>query len=604
VASVDQLVQRAKTAMATGNALGAKMACEEALRKNPRSAEALLVAGAACLSTGPLEKAVEYFKRCIPLRPGAPEPSYNLGIALMGLENPVEAEQWLRKALALRPNWDGVLNNLALCLRVQGKLGESADLYERAVRVNPRMVSALYGLASARLDQGEPGEAVEWYRRAEAISAIEPAFRVNLLLSLNYIDNDPLMVLGEHRRVGQWIEASNPRLPEPSAPVARDPERRLRVGFLSPDFREHSCSYFMEPLLERLDRTAFEVVCYSASPIDDEVSERYKAMAAVWRKFDKITSAAAGAVIRDDRVDVLFDMTAHTGGSRLDIMARKAAPIQVTYLGYPNTTGMTTIDYRMVDWVSDPAGAEAHCSERLLRMPEGRCVWCYRPSRVAPEVSALPASAPGAPFVFGSLNNNSKITPRVLEVWAHVLNRTPGSRLFLKNKWLHDPGTAERRLKVLEGLGVSRDRVVISPYTRSTAEHLGVYSRIDLQLDTFPYNGTTTTCESLWQGVPVVTFEGSVHAARVGSSLMRAAGLPEFVGRDAAEYVEIAVGWAGRREELARLRLGMRERLRGSVLMDEVGFARDVGGLIRRAWQQWCAGDEAARGAPAGRAGR
>ncbi len=589
-AAPNAMLDRAKQAWLRGDLLGAKMAAEEVLRKAPRTYEALSIVGGACINLNQPEQAVAALKKAVELRPTAHDPPYNIGLAMLTLGDLKGAEMWLRRADALKPGQARVLNNLALALRSQNRLDEATACYERAVAIDPMMVSSVFGMASGMLDQGRVDEAVAAYRRVFEAVPQERAARANLLLALNYVDADPMMVKREHEAFGAWIEGEHPAMEPPSADLQpRDPERRLRVGFVSPDFREHSCSYFMLPLLENLDRERFDILCYSAAPKEDCVTAKFKALAGVFRSVFEVDAPAAAKMIRDDRVDVLFDMTGHTGGARLDIFARKPAPIQITYLGYPNTTGLSRMDYRLIDAVSDPAGAEAHCTERLLRMPEGRCVWCYRPApdEVAGPVSPPPCGDSGV-FTFASFNNNSKITPDVMRAWSGILRQVPGSRLLLKNKWLHDPGTAERRLREFESLGVTRERIEIAPYTPSTADHLGVYERADLQLDTFPYNGTTTTCESLWQGVPVVTFEGRVHAARVGSSLMRAAGMPGFVAKDAEDYVRLAVEWAGRRRELADLRASIRERLRASVLMDEHGFARAVGDLIRAAWREHC----------------
>lgn len=599
------MLDRAKHAWLRGDVLGAKMAAEEVLRKSPRTYEALSIVGGACINLGQPEAAIAALKKAVELRPTAHDPMYNIGLAFITLGDFKQAESWLRRSDALKPGQARVLNNLGLALRSLNRLDEATACYERAVKADPSMVASVFGMASGMLDQGRVEEAVAAYRRVFEAVPQERGARANLLLALNYVEADPLMVRREHEAFGAWLESEHPAMEPPTESLCpRDPERRLRVGFLSPDFREHSCSYFMFPLIERLDRERFEVLCYSAAPKEDAVTERFRGMSSVFRSVFGRDAASAARMIRDDRVDILFDMTGHTGGARLDVFARKPAPIQITYLGYPNTTGLSRMDYRLIDGVSDPVGSEAHCTERLMRMPRGRCVWCYRPApdEVAGPVSALPCLQTGAGgFTFASFNNNSKITAEVMKAWARILLAVPGSRLLLKNKWLHDPGTAERRLREFESLGVVRDRIEIAPYTPSTADHLGVYTRADLQLDTFPYNGTTTTCESLWQGVPVVTFEGVVHAARVGSSLMRAAGLGEFVGKNVDEYVRIAVAWAHQKEALAAMREGMRDRLRRSVLMDESGFAEAVGGLLREAWREHCV-NKAGEGAKGGAA--
>lgn len=592
------MLDRAKQAWLARDYLGAKLAAQETLRKAPRTYEALSILGGACLELNQPDEAIAALQKAVALRPLAHDPPYNIGSAFLSLGRFKDAETWLRRSLALSKGSTRPLNNLALALRAQNRLDEATAVYEQAVHADPTMVSSVFGMAGGMLDQGRIEEAVAAYRRVFELVPQERGARANLLLALNYLDADPMMVKAEHEAFGRWLESEHPPMPAPSPELQPpDPERRLRVGFLSPDFREHSCSYFMAPLLERLDRDQFEVLCYFAGPKEDEVSARFRALSTVFRPIFGVDAQSVADSVRADRADILFDMTGHTGGARLDVFARKPAPLQITYLGYPNTTGLSRMDFRLIDGVSDPrtsaAEYDARCTERLLRMPPGKCVWCYRPppDDIAGPITPLPCLDPSAnqAFTFASFNNNSKITAQVIKTWAGILRAVPGSRLLLKNKWLHDPGTAERRLREFESHNITRERIIIAPYTPGTSAHLAVYARADLQLDTFPYNGTTTACESLWQGVPVVTFEGAVHAARVGSSLLRAAGLPQFVASDADGYARLAVQWASRRDELASLRAGMRERLRASILMDEPGFANAVGTLLRSAWRDWCA---------------
>ena len=591
------ILDRAKHAWIARDYLGAKLAAQETLRKAPRTYEALSILAGACLELNQPEEAIAALQKAVALRPLAHDPPYNIGSAYLALGNAKEAETWLRRSLALNKGSNRPLNNLALALRAQGRLDEATAVYQQAALADPALVSSVFGMASGMLDQGRIEEAVAAYRRVFELVPQERAARANLLLALNYLDADPMIVRAEHEAFGRWLESEHPPLPPPSPELQPpDPQRRLRIGFLSPDFREHSCAYFMAPLLERLDREHFEVLCYFAGPKEDDASARFRALSTVFRPIFALDAKSVAETIRADRADILFDMTGHTGGARLDVFARKPAPIQITYLGYPNTTGLSRIDYRLIDEVSDPPGADnaydARCTERLLRMPEGRCAWCYRPppDAAAGPLTPLPCLDPAATgaFTFASFNNNSKITAKVIQTWADILRAVPGSRLLLKNKWLHDPGTAERRLREFDSHNIDRGRILIAPYTPSTPAHLALYARADLQLDTFPYNGTTTTCESLWQGVPVITFEGNVHAARVGSSLMRAAGLPQFVAQDTDAYTRLAIEWASKRDELASLRAAMRDRLRASVLLDEHAFAVAVAGLLRGVWSRHC----------------
>jgi len=589
------MLDRAKHAWLARDYLGAKLAAQETLRKAPRTYEALSILGGACLELNQPEEAIAALQKAVALRPLAHDPPYNIGSACLALGKFKDAETWLRRSLALSKGSTRPLNNLALALRAQNRLDEATAVYEQAVQADPTMVSSVFGMASGMLDQGRIEEAVAAYRRVFELVPQERGARANLLLALNYLDADPMMVRAEHEAFGRWLESEHPPMPAPSPELQPpDPERRLRVGFLSPDFREHSCSYFMFPLLERLDRDHFEVLCYFAGPKEDEVSARFRALSTVFRPVFGADAKSVAESIRADRVDILFDMTGHTGGARLDVFAKRPAPLQITYLGYPNTTGLSRMDHRLIDAVSDPRtpGAEydARCIERLLRMPEGKCVWCYRPppDEIAGPISPLPCMVrdanPGGGFTFASFNNNSKITAQVIKAWAGILRAVPGSRLLLKNKWLHDPGTAERRLREFESHHIDRERILIAPYTPSTSAHLAVYARADLQLDTFPYNGTTTTCEALWMGLPVVSLSGHTHAARVGASLLDAVGLGDTVAHTPAEYVDRALEALAAARAHPAARSARRDLVAASPLCDGPAHARSVERALESLW--------------------
>jgi predicted O-linked N-acetylglucosamine transferase (SPINDLY family) len=293
------------------------------------------------------------------------------------------------------------------------------------------------------------------------------------------------------------------------------------------------------------------------------------------------------AQIREDGIDILVDLAGHTSGHRLGAFARKPAPLQVSWLGYPDTTGLSAIDYRLTDSIVDPPGAaDGFSSERLVRLPDG--FHCYTPSDAAPDVAPLPAEKNG--FVtFGSFNNLSKVNRGVLDAWADVLGRISGSRLVLKSRWLHMPEVCERIRKLLEQRGVARDRIELVAKLPTSAEHLALYGDIDIALDTFPYNGATTTCEALWMGVPVVTLAGDRHAARLGASMLSRVGLEGLVADRPQDYVEAATRLATDLPALARLRADLRGRVAASPLCDGPGFTRQLEAAFRTMWREWCA---------------
>ena len=373
-------------------------------------------------------------------------------------------------------------------------------------------------------------------------------------------------VFAEHRR---WhaqhaapLAAGTPPPPLTFAPGAR----RLRLGYVSPDFNHHAVACFIEPVLAAHDRTRVEVFCYAAVRAPDRITARLRRLAEHWRDIAPLDDAAAAALIRADRPDLLVDLAGHTAHHRLGVFARRPAPVQATWLGYPNTTGLDAIGYRLTDAVADPPGqTEAFHSEKLVRLPA--TFSCYGPDADAPPVNDLPAARAGA-VTFGSLNNFAKITPAVIALWSRLLRELPGSRLVLKSRGLGDAAVAARIRDAFAVHGIEPARLTLDGAELSVAAHLSLYHGIDIGLDPFPYNGTTTTCEALWMGVPVVTVTGANHVARVGASLLTHCGLTELVASDEAGYIAAAVALAGDPDRMTTLRRTMRDRLNAAPLTD------------------------------------
>jgi predicted O-linked N-acetylglucosamine transferase (SPINDLY family) len=354
-------------------------------------------------------------------------------------------------------------------------------------------------------------------------------------------------------------------------------------------------AYFFEPLLEAHDRATFEVFCYAAASFADDTTRRLQAMAPHWQFVAGIKDADLQRQVRADGIDILVELAGHTANTRIDAFAPKPAPVTLAWLGYPTTSGLPTIDYRITDGVADPPGeADRLHTETLVRLPNG--FLCYRPPAEAPEV-APPAYREQGHITFGSFNAMSKVNGAVVAAWARILTAVPGSRLLLKGIILADEGVRQHFLDQFAQGGASADRIELLPRTASMAEHLAGYGRINIGLDPFPYNGTTTTCEALWMGVPVVTLRGDRHSARVGASLLSRLGLEELVAGSPEDYVGRAIDLAGNPDQLEALRVGMRARMRASPLRDEPGFARQFEAALRDLWRRWCAGTTAG-GAP------
>jgi len=362
--------------------------------------------------------------------------------------------------------------------------------------------------------------------------------------------------------------------------------KRLRIGYVSPDFRQHSVSNFFLPLLMAHDRNEMEIFCYAEVKRPDDMTVRIRALADRWCSTVGLGDDAVVQQIYEDRIDILIDLAGHTANSRLLVFARKPAPVQVTWLGYPNTTGMPVMDYRLTDEIADPEGnGDEYHSETLVRLKDG--FLCYLPPDCAPDVSRLPALESGG-ITFGSFNNIHKVNEKVIEVWSQILWQVPGSSLLLKSKSLADESTRRRYMDLFIKNGATFDQIKMVPATPSIPEHLDLYNRVDIGLDPFPYNGTTTTCEALWMGVPVVTLRGDRHSARVGASILTRVGLEELITVNEEEYVNRAVRLTCVYDRLKELRAGMRQRMLASPLCASKAFARAVEGVYREIWKSRC----------------
>ncbi|MGA9163889.1 MAG: tetratricopeptide repeat protein [Thiobacillus sp.] len=552
--------------------------CRQALAIDPKLANAHFNLGIALRSQNKFAEASQSFKRATELRPAYGEAMEALSRAYISLYDWPAAVQVLKEALSIWPRDAKIHSNLGSVYQAMGRVQEAIAAYEAALRINPRLMVSLDNLGGAYQSQGDFEQAERCYRQCLAATPDDLQARSNWLMLLNYLpEADVATVFEEHIEWGRVAEARIPRL-ELIEPVD-DPQRRLRVGYLSPDFREHSVAAFIEPVLTHHDRSQFEIYCYSNLPKPDETTRRIKGAVDGWRDIDKLSDAETAHLIREDRIDILIDLSGHTSNNRLGVFAAKPAPVQMTWMGYPNTTGLRTIDYRITDWIADPVGEEVYYSEELLRL-DG-CFLSYQPDPNTPEVAPLPALANGH-VTFGSFNNFSKINPGVLQLWSEVLKQVPGSRLLLKCPALTDAVVRDRVSAALQALGIGAERVDLLGHTRTRQEHLALYARVDIALDTFPYNGTTTTCEALWMGVPVLSLVGKHHAGRVGASLLSAAGLTGWLADAPESYVAIAQTRAADVAGLGRLRGMLRSQLADSPLCDARDFVRRLEGAMHQ----------------------
>jgi predicted O-linked N-acetylglucosamine transferase (SPINDLY family) len=564
-------------------------AYERALASNPDYYLVYNNIGNTLRRQGRTGEALEQYALGLKADPQFVEAWNNAGVALQDLGRTQEAVEHFEKALALRENYADPLINLGNLWRDRGRPQKAIGLYRRALEFAPGNAYVWNNLGCALGDQGEVAEAISCYQEALRLMPDNFQAHSNILLNLHYVDGPtPEQLFKAHQEFASKHEPARRMLWRPHT-NDRGPDRRLRIGYVSADFRRHSVAFFIRPVIERHSREEFEVFLYSDVARPDGWTREFQEQAgAGWRDIRGYNDERFGELIRRDRIDVLVDIGGHTANSRMLSLASRPAPVQVTWLGYPNTTGLDAIGYRVTDEWCDPAGmtGQSH-TEELIRLESG--FLCYRPEPGAPAVGPLP-SLQGEPFTFGSFNNMAKVSDETVSMWAGILRRVPGSRLALKNKALSEPEARARVNQRFRAAGIGEGRILMSGLIDSLADHLQAYSLVDLGLDTWPYHGTTTTCEALWMGVPVVSRIGEIHARRVGLSLLRSVGLEEFAARDAEEYVRIAVRWAGDTGGLARLRGSLRSRMGSSPLTDAAGFTRRLEGAYRTAWRRWCAG--------------
>lgn len=494
----------------------------------------------------------------------------NLGVALLEIKAYSEAANCLGVAVKLEPGRPEGHNILGHALSRAGRCTEAIASLETALRLQPNCAAPLNNLGRALSAQGRADEAISRYREALSITP-SPSTHSNLLYSMNFMDLDPADIRSEHESWGR-LYGSAPRIFE-SLPATRTLlGRRLRVGYVSPDFNDHAVAYFIAPILANHDRTKVEVYCYSSAKVPDGVTRRLRGFTEHWRDIARLSDDEAASMIAKDRVDLLVDLSGHTGENRLLIFARKPAPVQATWIGYPNTTGLNCVDYRLTDSVSDPPGmTDTNYTEKLVRLPD--TFSCYEPCPDSPPVGPLPAARAGS-VTFGCFNNFAKVRPEMLGLWAQILTEIPGSSLFLKSSGFTDRQTCALVARRFQALGIEPERIRFDGLCRPAMHHLQLYNFVDIALDTYPYNGATTTCEALWMGVPVVTLAGRTHVSRVGASFLAQLGLGSHVASDAIEYRETCKRLAADIPHLVALRFELRERMRNSPLCNASQFVR------------------------------
>ncbi len=574
--------------------------------------------GVLLIEQGEIDEAIRFYRDAIRIDPEFAIAHNNLGNALNALRQFDEAIVCYKQALALKPDYASAHCNLGVAYKDMGKIDEAIKCYRKAVEVKSDFASAHNNLGTALLDKQRLDDAVVclsraielkptfgWahnnlgnvfkykrqldkamccYRRALAVEPEITGAHSNLLQSLHYLPAITLSELASEHAEFQKVHAAPLRAEWRPHENFVDPNRPLRVGFISADFVKHPVSYFLIRALENMNRDEFEIVCYADRVRPDEMTKRFQNVSKIYRDVSWRNDEQLAEVVREDQIDVLFDLAGHTAGNRMLVFARKPAPIQVTWLGYVGTTGLEAMDYIMADRFEIPTEADEYHCEKVIRLPDGYV--CYEAPEYAGKVSSLPAMSRGH-VTFGSFNNPAKITQQVVDVWAKILNRVQASRLVLKFKGMGEPSVAAELHDSFASQGIDAARVECLGWTPHV-ELFEAYRRIDVALDTFPYGGGLTTCEALWMGVPVITCPGETFASRHSLSHLSNVGLTETVAATLDEYVELAVSMADDLKRLEAIRAGLRERMAASPLCNGKQFAGNLTRVLRDVWRKWC----------------
>ena len=572
----------------SGDLAGAERRYRALLGADARDPDATHLLGLIAHQRGDHALAVAQIGAAIALKADKAVYHYNLGNALLGLGRPEAAMDCFRAAIKLDPANVAASFNLASCMESGNRWSEAAEIYSALLKSQGDLATAHNRLANCYNQLGRMVEARSHYLE---VCRIEPGFAhawTSALACLNYDpDCPPARAAAEHRHWAEQVAA--PHYPRHvHFDNDRNPERRLRIGYVSPDLRRHPVSAIFAPILQAHDRSRSEVTCYYNFTSEDVVTLRLKSLAEHWRPVSGIDDDALCEQIRADRIDILVDLAGHTTHNRLLAFARKPAPIQVSWLGYFNTTGLATMDYFVSDPWSSPAGQERYYVEQLLRLPHTR--FCYQPPEYMPVVSPLPAEKTGH-VTFGCLNNLSKVNEKVLALWGDMLQAVPEAKLLVQAAALDDAPNRSRFSELCARHSIAPDRLELRgfvPIDQAPAS----YAAIDIALDPFPFCGGMTSLEALWLGVPVVTLVGATIASRQSASMLVNLGLPELIAENAGQYVDKAARLARDLPRLAGLRAGLRQRFASSPLMDYAGFAHELEAAYRDMWLNYIASDQ------------
>lgn len=532
---------------------------------------------------GRWDEAEQQFRTAIEKSPDCAQAYGEFGGCLLNRGKTDEAEEFLLKAIEMDPDYAEAYSNLGVLATRKRRLSNAEHYYRRALEIKPGYLTASGNLGSVLKDLGRGEEGIALLRQLANSKSSELWMHSNLLFSMTHDENvDPQALYREHRAFGEKVEAGAPAaLPHTNT---RDPERKLRIGFVSGDLCDHPVMLFIEPIWRLLNKQRYAIYAYSNRGQEDDKSRLLRSYATAWRDVHGLSDRSLATLIQEDQIDILVDLSGHTGGTRLSMFALKPAPVQASWIGYPATTGLQAIDYYLVDKFCAPPGLlDDQFVEKLVRLP---AAWAFQPAGKAP--LSIPPALYSDNFTFGSFNRVSKLTDRSVKLWSRVLQELPSARMLLGGV---EEKEAERHLiSRFEASGIDPRRLVFHPRV-NFEEYLKLHNQVDLLLDSIPYTGGTTTNHGLWMGVPTLTLAGATLPGRQGAAVMNHVGLPEFVAENEDDYVAKAVAWSRNIPELTVIRAGMRVRINNSELRTPARVAQGIEDAFREMWRRWCRGE-------------
>ncbi|PID77720.1 MAG: hypothetical protein CSB24_00090 [Deltaproteobacteria bacterium] len=556
------------------------------LKKHPKHAIALNNMASIYHDRGEFSKAEELYRQAIHIRPHYAEALNNLANLLNDKKKFQEAEKFYRQAIAIRPDYAIALNNLAnLIFLNTGQTEEAEQLYRKAIAINPEYSNALMNLANLLKGKGNLHESEKFYQRAAAKEKNNAAVRSNLVFAALYHEEKSAEeIFNLHTSQDFSIFRPIPPYKHTLKPEKYDPQRTLRIGYISGDFRCHSVGHFLLPVFSCNDQNRIHIYCYSTTHEEDSYTDFFRNNAKVWRTVAGLSAKKTAERIYQDNLDILIDLAGHTKDNQFPVLLTKPAPIQVCWIGYPSTTGLPEMDYLVGDKVVLPKDEPPAISEKPLRLPD--CFLCFQVDANAPDVAELPAKSQEH-ITFGCFQGWYKVNEKSITLWSKILQAVPGSKLFIKNKSMQDESVRNSCISDFAACGIPAERLIIEGRS-PLAEYLLAYEKADIVLDTFPFTGGTTTCQALWQGVPVLTLLRRRFAGRISASILTCIGLDDWIAETEEEYMQKAVDFARDTDKLAKIRAGLRERMQNSPLCDALAFTKNLENAYRRIWQEYC----------------